>query len=75
MKTTKTLNVADVLHQELKIRAVGAGQALGPYVEAVLQVGLSHPDEVRQLLAGGTSPAQQQVKGLSPRQRFENADE
>ena len=66
MKQTKTLNVDAVLHQELKIRAVGAGYALGDFVEAVLQVGLSHPDQIKQLLAVGTSPAQPLETELSP---------
>jgi len=59
MKATKTLNVDVTLHQELKIRAVGAGWPLGDFVEAVIQVGLSHPEELKQLLAAGTSQAEQ----------------
>lgn len=75
MKTTKTLNVAPELHQELKIRAVGAGEQLAPYVEAVLQVGLSHPEEVRRLLATGTKTAPQPVTALSRPPSPENQDE
>lgn len=56
MKPTKTLNIDVALHQELKIRAVGAGVPLGEFVEAVLQVGLSHAEELRRLLAGDTNP-------------------
>jgi hypothetical protein len=56
MKATKTLNIDAQLHTELKIRAVGAGWPLGEFVERVLQVGLSHPDDLRQLLAVDTSP-------------------
>lgn len=56
MKATKTLNIDTQLHTELKIRAVGAGWPLGEFVERVLQVGLSHPDELRQLLEADTSP-------------------
>jgi hypothetical protein len=56
MKATKTLNIDANLHTELKIRAVGAGWPLGEYVERVLQVGLSHPEELRQLLEAGTNP-------------------
>lgn len=56
MKATKTLNIDALLHTELKIRAVGAGWPLGEFVERVLQVGLSHPDELRQLLAVDTNP-------------------
>jgi hypothetical protein len=56
MKATKTLNIDASIHQELKIRAVGAGWLLGDYVEAVIQVGLGHPEELRQLLASRTSP-------------------
>lgn len=59
MKTTKTLNIEASLHTELKIRAVGAGIPLGEYVEAVLQVGLAHPGEIRRLLEAGTNPASQ----------------
>lgn len=66
MKQTKTLNVDAVLHQEMKIRAVGAGFPLGDFVEAVLQVGLSHPDQIRQLLEGGTTPEQPLETALSP---------
>jgi hypothetical protein len=72
MKTTKTLNVAVELHQELKIRAVGAGEQLGPYVEAVLQVGLSHQEEVRRLLATGTSRVPPLVTDLSPQRESED---
>lgn len=49
MKTTKTLNIEASLHTELKIRSAGAGIPLGEFVEIVLQVGLSHPEEIRQL--------------------------
>lgn len=59
MKATKTLNIDTHLHTELKIRAVGAGWPLGEFVERVIQVGLGHPDELKQLLEAGTSPAPQ----------------
>lgn len=60
MKATKTLNIDANLHQELKIRAVGAGMPLGEFVEAVLQVGLAHQAELRRLLEAGTNPASPQ---------------
>ena len=72
MKTTKTLNVAAELHQELKIRAVGAGAPLGDYVEAVIQVGLAHPEKIRQLLALGTKTAPQPETALSPPRESED---
>lgn len=55
MKATKTVNIDANLHQELKIRAVGVGEPLGEFVEAVIQVGLSYPDDLKRLLAGNTS--------------------
>lgn len=65
MKTTKTLNVAEELHQELKIRAVGAGALLGEYVDVVIQVGLAHPELIRQLLEERTNLAVRQAQALS----------
>jgi hypothetical protein len=55
MKATKTLNIDVSLHQELKIRAVGAGWPLGEFVEAVLHVGLGHPEELKRLVEGRTT--------------------
>jgi hypothetical protein len=63
MKPTKTLNIDVSLHQELKIRAVGSGYQLGEFVEAVLQAGLAHPEEFRQLLEERTRLEQEQEPG------------
>ena len=55
--TTKTLNIDPALHAQLKLQAVKEETHLGVYVEAVLRVGLSRPEEVRRLLEGRTSQA------------------
>lgn len=61
MGQTKTLNVAEDLHAELKVRAAREKTPLGEYVNAVIRLGLERPErEVRRLLAADTSQAQQQ---------------
>ena len=57
MKETKTLNVASDLHREVKVYAMLAGVPLGEFVNAVIRVGLAHPDELTRLLEGDTNSA------------------
>ena len=60
MKETKTLNVSRGLHKEVKKGAAEADCLIGDYTDAVLEVGLAHPEEVKQLLEARTKLAQQQ---------------
>jgi hypothetical protein len=47
MKSTKTLNISPDLHKRVKVQATHEGWNLGDYADALLEVGLSHPDEVK----------------------------
>jgi len=61
MKDTKTLNVSRALHRIVKTRAADADCPIGDYTDVLLQVGLSHPEEVKQLLEGSTTQAESQA--------------
>lgn len=50
MKQTKTLNVATEIHKRVKVTAAKEGAQLGDLTDALLEVGLRHIGEVRQLL-------------------------
>ena len=56
MKQTKTLNVGDDVHRQVKIAAAQQNIPLGMFVEAVIRVGLNRPKEVTRLLAENTKP-------------------
>lgn len=51
MKATKTLNIDATLHRVLKARSVEEDMLLGEFVEAVLRVGLDHPEELTKRLS------------------------
>jgi hypothetical protein len=62
MKTTKTLNIDQVMHHLVKLAAAEAGVPIGVFAEALLSVGMGHPRQVRQLLESHTKKEQQQGK-------------
>lgn len=63
-KPSKTLNVDEDLHREVKLAATMENYGLREFVQALLRVGLSRPKDVRRLLADSTTPA----PGQEPKQ-------
>lgn len=59
MKDTKTLNVSRGLHKEVKMAAANADYLIGDYTDALLEVGMRHQDEVKQLLEERTKQGQE----------------
>lgn len=56
VKTTKTINIEASIHHLLKVQAVNEGVQLGEYAEVLLMVGMTHQQEVKQLLGSRTKP-------------------
>lgn len=57
-KETKTLNVAEELHRQLKLGAVKEGVKIADYTEAAIEVGLKRPKDIMRLLEERTRQAQ-----------------
>lgn len=55
MKATKTLNISPTLHKTLKILAVNTGWPLGDYVNAILELGIKHREELTQFSEADTT--------------------
>lgn len=55
-KATKTLNVSEALHKQVRLAAAMEGEKISDYAEAALEVGLKRPKEVTRLLAERTKP-------------------
>lgn len=60
MKDTKTLNVSRALHKAVKTAAADAECLIGDYTDLVIEVGLSHKDEIMRLLEERTKLEQPQ---------------
>jgi hypothetical protein len=60
---SKTLNIDEQLHHDLKVAAAQGKHGLREFVEAVIKVGLSRPKDVKRLLEADTSQGQQQERG------------
>lgn len=55
MKTTSTLNVSPGLHKIVKVGAAENGWKLGEYADAVIEIGLKHLQEVKELMDSRTN--------------------
>lgn len=50
MKTTATLNISPDLHKILKVGAAENGWKIGDYADSVIEVGLRHLQEVKEII-------------------------
>lgn len=57
-KQTKTLNVGEDIHQQVKLGAAKEGVKIADYAEAAIEVGLKRPKEIMRLLEDRTKQAQ-----------------